>query len=110
MVDIMTTDEARAALARNNQFAVKVAAVQSAISYGVHPNIAAALSAWSDLQSFVADNPAYADTLTAIMGAAADNVDTLVAGMQALQAGIEAAERVQPGTFGIALPDEEQPE
>lgn len=106
----MTTGEARAALALNNQFGAKVAAVQSAIRYGVHPNIAVALAAWADLQSFVAGNPAYADTLTAIMGAAADSVDELVAGMQALQAGIEAAERAQPGTFGIELPKEEQPE
>lgn len=106
----MTTDEARAQLALNNQFATKVAAVQSAIRYGVHPNIVAALVAWSDLQSFVAANPTYDATMTLIMGAAADSVDALIAGMQALQAGIEAAERAQPGTFGIDLPVEEQPE
>lgn len=103
----MTTDEARAALALNNQFGARVARVQSSIRHGVHPNIAATLASWADLQLFVADNPAYAATLTAIMGAAADSVDALITGMQALQAGIEAAERAQPGTFGIELPDEE---
>lgn len=77
---------------------------------GVYPNCVAAMRAYNELLQWITDNPDYVDLHTSSVANVAPYVAQLQQAMQTIIVIMQEIEKAAPGTFGIELPVEEQPE
>jgi hypothetical protein len=85
--------------------------VRDTVSFGIYPQVLAALQAYAELDSLVAGlaqgaakEQALAAYHAGLMVSIADETAALRMSAEALIASIETIEALQPGTFGIQLP------
>lgn len=84
-------------------------APRSTMAFGVYPNAVKALTEYQALVDWLAAHPDWQQSHVDMVAAVLPYVTALQQGMQTIVATMQAIETAAPGTFGIALP-EEQPE
>lgn len=96
-------------LAEIQQYATIRNAPRSTMAHGVYPNCLKALAEYQALVDWLAVHPDWQQSHADMVAAVLPHVTALQQAMQTIVATMQAIETAAPGTFGIALP-EEQPE